>query len=180
MGTWSVWHFIVFILVACVGAWVTRSSQKGRPDRSGPGPKGYGGWLLALSAFLIFWATQELGEFYRVKTQIALLIPSALNDLSYIDYIGYAQAITWFQAILLALCIVALFASRSSIAIKAVIAVLWVAGPLSASAELLLTQSYFGDYIVEHDFSSLAATLLFSTVFTWYFLVSRRVRNTYP
>lgn len=179
MGTWSVWHFIVFILVACLSAWTARAVDKKSLNSLRPDPMGYGGWLVILSAFLIFWAAQELGEFYRVKAQIALLIPSALDDPDYLEYIGYAQAMAWFEALLLALCVIVLAASRSARTIKAVIAALWIAGPASASVELLMAESYFGDYIVEHDYSALAATMLFATVLTWYFLTSRRVRSAY-
>jgi hypothetical protein len=179
MGTWSVWHFVVFILVVCLGAWRARTVITTSSNGSTTPPAGYGGWLLLLSAFLIFWAAQELGEFYRVKTEIAVLVPSALDDPEYLDYIAYALGMAWFEAILLVMCILMLAASRSAWAVKAVIAALWIAGPISAGIELLLAEAYFGDYIVEHDFSALAATVLFATTATWYLLTSRRVQATY-
>src|SRR5690606_18146939 len=109
----------------------------------------------------------------------ALLVPSALDDPEYLDYIAYAQGMAWFEAILLALSVLALLASRSAWAIRAVIAALWIAGPISAAIELLMAESYFGDYIVEHDFSALAATILFATTATWYLLTSGRVQERY-
>jgi hypothetical protein len=179
MGTWSVWHFVVFIVVAGLGAWRAKTVSENGTDGVPSKLAGYGGWLIVLSAFLIFWAAQELGEFYRVKAEIALLVPSALDDPEYLDYIAYAQGMAWFEAILLALSVLVLLASRSTWAIKAVIAALWIAGPISAAIELLMAESYFGDYIVEHDFSALAATILFATTATWYLLTSRRVQERY-
>lgn len=178
MGTWNTWHFIAFIVVAGVGVLASRSA--GKKSHSGAaGIKGYGGWLIVLSVFLLFWAAQELAEFYRVKMQIETLVPSALGNPKYHEYMRYAMSMTWCEALLLAAGALLLVKNRATWTIKAMIAVLWIAGPVSAAAELAMANSYFGEYILEQDYSALAATTLFATTWTCYLLMSRRVRNTY-
>jgi len=173
MGFWSIWHFVAFIGIAAIAAGLAR---RGRVD---PDVSGYGGWLVVFSAFLLFWAAQELAEFYRVKAQIEVLVPSALDSPDYHAYIGYAMALAWFEAILLTAGAGALIKGRAPAVVKAAIAILWLAGPVCAAAEFLLAHSYFGEYLVEDDYSALAATTLFATIWTWYLLTSIRVGNTY-
>ena len=179
MGTWSIWHFAIFIIVAVLAALTGRSATN-IGDNAVASLKGYGGWLVVFSAFLLFWAAQELGEFYRVKSQLQTLIPSAMNDPTYITYIAYAKELAWLEALVLASCAILPMIKRyTAWAVKAIIAGLWLAGPVAAATELAMADSYFSDYIVEHDYSALAATILFATTWTCYLLMSRRVRQTY-
>lgn len=173
MGFWSIWHFAAFIAVALVAAWAANRS------RGSLTTSGYGGWLIVFSLFLLFWAGQELAEFYRVKALIETLMPSALKSPVYHEYIGYARLMAWMEALVLVASISLLLVSRSAWAIKTIIAVLWIAGPVAAATEFALARAYFGEYLVEDDYSALAATTLFATVWTWYLLTARRVRNTY-
>lgn len=177
MGTWSIWHFAIFIIAAVLGATMARTA--GNHRKTAAGLNGYGGWLLVLSIFLVYWAAQELGEFYRVKAQLETLIPSAMGEPQYETYISLALGLAWFEALVLLACSALLIKSRVAWASKATIAGLWLAGPLAAGTELILAESYFGEYIVEHDYSALAATILFATTWTCYLLVSARVRQTY-
>lgn len=178
MGTWNTWHFIAFIVVAGVGVLASRAADK-KSHSNAIGIKGYGGWLIVLSVFLLFWAAQELAEFYRVKTQIETLVPSALGNPKYHEYMRYAMSMAWFETLLLLACVFLLVRRETASTIKAVIAALWIAGPISASAELAMANSYFGEYLLEQDYSSLAATTLFAATWTCYLLASRRVKNTY-
>lgn len=173
MGSWTIWHFVAVIAVALVAAWSANKSK------AGPAATGYGGWLIALSLFLLFWAAQELAEFYRVKTLIGVLMPSALQNPDYLEYIAYAKSLAWLEAILLAACAGLLAISRARWTVKAIVAVLWLAGPICAAIEFALAESYFGEYLLEKDYSALAATTLFATIGTWYLATSKRVKNTY-
>ncbi len=173
MGSWSIWHFIAFIVIAIAAAWLSRKNA------TDPPPRGLGGWLLVLIIFLLFWAAQELAEFYRVKAQVETLIPSARDSRDYLEYMQYAAGIAWFQAALLIACALLLAVSRGGKAIAAAIAALWLGGPIMAGIEFAMAESYFGEYLLEKDYSSLAATTLFATIWTWYLLASRRVKNTY-
>ena len=178
MGTWNIWHFVIFIAVAGLGVLNTRSADKKNPGQRAA-TAGYGGWLIVLSVFLIFWGAQELGEFYRVKGHLETLVPSALGHPKYHEYMRYAMSLAWFETLLLLACVFLLVRRETAGTIKAVIAALWIAGPISAAAELAMANSYFGEYLLEQDYSSLAATTLFAATWTCYLLVSRRVRNTY-
>ncbi|MEO6985347.1 MAG: DUF2569 family protein [Paralcaligenes sp.] len=157
---------------------MSRSANK--KNRSGATSlSGYNGWLIVLSAFLLFWTAQELAEFYRVKAQIEALVPSALGNPKYHEYMRYAMGLAWCEALLLIASALLLIKSRATRTIKAIVVMLWVAGPLSAGAELIMANSYFGEYIIEQDYSALAATSLFAITWTCYLLTSRRVKNTY-
>lgn len=179
MGTWSLWHFAIFIIVAVIAA-LTGKSATNIGDNAVASLKGYGGWLVILSIFLLFWAAQELCEFYRVKSQLETLIPSVMGDPTYKTYLAYSKELAWLEALVLLACAILPMIKRyAAWAIKAVIAGLWLAGPIAAATELAMADSYFSDYIVEHDYSAVAATILFATTWTCYLLVSRRVKNTY-
>lgn len=168
MGSWTVWHLAAFIAIAVIAAALSRR-------RSGAKPAGYGGWLVIFSLFLGFWAAQELAEFYRVKGQIETLVPSAVDTPEFHLYIRYAMALAWVEALLLAAVALMVIRTRSVIAVRAAIGALWIAGPLCASIEFMLAEYYFGDYLVEDDYSAISATTLFATVWTWYLLTARRV-----
>ena len=173
MGSWTIWHFVAVIAVALVAAWSANKSK------AGTAVTGYGGWLVVLSLFLLFWAAQELAEFYRVKTQIEVLMPSALQNSDYHEYIAYAKFLAWFEAILLVACAGLLAITRARWTVKAIVAALWLAGPICAAIEFTLAKSYFGEYLLEEDYSALAATTLFATIGTWYLAASKRIKNTY-
>lgn len=179
MGTWSLWHFAIFIIVAAIAA-LTGKSATNTGDNAVASLKGYGGWLLIFSIFLLFWAAQELGEFYRVKSQLEILIPSAMGDPTYQEYIRNLSILTWLEALVLLACAILPMIKRCTAStVKAIIAGLWLAGPVAAAIELAMSESYFSEYIVEHDYSALTATILFATTWTCYLLVSRRVKQTY-
>ena len=173
MGTWSSWHFGGFIAVAILAAW------SGRSNKNATAPAGYGGWLIVLSLFLIFWAGQELAEFYRVRHQIEVLVPSATDSDAFLTYIRYVMIMTWLEAGLLIGSAVLLLLYRARCTILAVVIALWLAGPVAAGIELALAELYVGDYLLESDYSATAATTLFATVWTWYLFASRRVITTY-
>ncbi len=172
MGFWSLWHFAIFIAMTLIAVW---TSRRGKSASIG----GYGGWLIALSVFLVFWAMQELAEFYRVRHEIAVLVPSALESPDYQEYIRYALGLAWLEAFLLIGAAAMLTINRHRRAVRQTIAALWIAGPVAAFTEFVMAESYFGDYLVEDDYSAMAATVMFATVWTCYLLTSVRVKNTY-
>ncbi len=178
MGSWNIWHFVIFVLVAIMGVLRTASAnKKGLGQQAAV--NGYGGWLVVLSLFLLFWAAQEISEFYRVKNQIEILVPSALADPQYQEYIRYAMGMAWFEALLLLACVFMLAKGQAMWVINTVIAALWIAGPVCAFVELLMSESYFSEYLLEEDYSALAVSILFATTWTCYLLLSGRVKNTY-
>lgn len=179
MGTWNTWHFVAFVGIAAIGYLTARSAHAKASTKVAGETTGYAGWLVVFSIFLLFWATQELSEFYRVRTQIELLVPSAPHDLKYLEYIGYALAMAWIEALLLVACICLIVGIRAGWAIKAIIPLLWIAGPLAAAGEFALADFYFGQYLVDHDYSAILATTLFAATWTVYLLRSKRVKNTY-
>jgi hypothetical protein len=168
MGSWTEWHFAAFIAVAVVAAWLNRGSSRTTSAR-------YGGWLLVFSLFLGFWAAQELAEFYRVKAQIETLVPSAADSPAFHAYIGYAMALAWLEAILLIAVALMMIRTRTATAVRAAIGILWIAGPVCAPVEFMLADFYFDEYLVEDDYTAIAATTLFATIWTWYLLTARRV-----
>lgn len=179
MGTWSLWHFAIFIIVA-VFAGLTGKPATTIGGNAEASLKGYGGWLVIFSLFLIFWAAQELAEFYRVKNQLEVLIPSVVNDPIYREYISRLSILTWLEALILLACAILPMTERCAAhTVKVIIAGLWLAGPIAAATELAMSNAYFSDYIVEYDYSALTATLLFATAWSWYWLISRRVKHTY-
>lgn len=172
MGFWSLWHFAIFIALTLAAILAGRRRKNSHMA-------GYGGWLIVLSVFLIFWAMQELAEFYRVRREIAVLVPSALQSPDYLEYTRYALGLAWLEAFLLIGAAAILTLNRHRRAVHWTIAAVWIAGPVAALTEFALAESYFGDYLLEDDYSAMAATMLFATVWTCYLLASARVKNTY-
>ncbi|NGM87510.1 DUF2569 family protein [Parapusillimonas sp. SGNA-6] len=168
MGSWTEWHFAAFIAVAGLAAWLSRGASR-------PTSAGYGGWLIVFSLFLGFWAAQELAEFYRVKAQIQTLVPSASDSPAFHAYIGYAMVLAWLEAVFLVAVALMIIGTRAIPAVRAAIGVLWIAGPVCATIEFMLADYYFDEYLVEDDYTAIAATTLFATVWTWYLLTARRV-----
>jgi hypothetical protein len=168
MGSWTEWHFAAFIAVAVIAAWMSRRTSRATPAA-------YGGWLIIFSLFLVFWAAQELAEFYRVKTLIETLVPSAVDTAAFQAYVGYVMTLTWLEAAMLAGVALLMIKTRSTTAVRTTIGILWIAGPACATIEFLLADYYFDVYLVEDDYTAIAATTLFATVWTWYLLTARRV-----
>ena len=174
MGSWTIWHVLGFLILAIIAIWRSNASTERKQLQ------GYGGWLIVYSLFLIFWASQEVSELYRVQHEVVLLVPSALNNPDYLTYSALLNVLSWAEAIVLITCaLLPALPQRRSYLIKSCCIGLWLAGPVAAAAEFIAANHFVGDYLLEEDYSTLGATLLFATLWTWYFLTSFRVRNTY-
>lgn len=174
MGSWTLWHFVVFIAVALAAAW------RAHARRNQPTPEGFGGWLAVLCIFLVFWGSQELAELYRIRHEIAVLVPSAAESPEYRQYALTVLGLTWFEAIALIGSALLLGAGPRQRWVPWLATVaLWLAGPLASAAEFLAAQHYVGDFLLEEDYSAISATTLFATTWTWYLLASRRVACTF-
>lgn len=174
MGSWTIWHVLGFMAIAAFAIWRANA----QPDRHQL--SGYGGWLIVYSVFAIFWAAQELAEYYRIRSDIEILVPSALENQAYRHYSNIIHVLSWLEAGVLVVCaLLPAMKNKRSLLIKLACLGLWVAGPIAAFAEFVLAEIYVGDFLLEEDYSTIGATLLFTTLWTWYFMTSFRVRNTY-
>lgn len=174
MGSWTIWHVLGFMAIAAFA--ISRANKQ--PERHLL--QGYGGWLIVYSLFVIFWAAQELSEYYRIRQSIEVLMPSALESARYVQYSNIMRVLSWVEAIVLVIsALLPALPQKRSVFIKLSCLGLWVAGPVAAFVEFVLAEVYVGDFLLEEDYSTIGATLLFTTLWTWYFMTSFRVRNTY-
>lgn len=177
MGSFSIWHWVIVLLIIGVPAWlIIRSARASKKQPSGTGPVGVGGWLLFLGISLGLGLLATLGQLTKegegfsdawanpvarpflvafgvgAATQVGL---HAVTLFALYNHKRYFQDVfVWFWL--------------ASVLITPVVMLIGV-----ETTGLSLSQVWPTDQIGRHIGGAIGLSL-----WLWYVLVSVRVRNT--
>jgi hypothetical protein len=175
MGAFSIWHWVILLVIIGGITWIIAASRKLGPDGR-PELHGIRGWLVLLAIWQIFVTIKTLGRAAQMSKEYEAIahIPGARVA------INFETAITLALVTLTIVTTVALF--RKKHAFKRLFFLQWLApsvafaldaAVVSAALQVPIESMLTGPVILQ-----LVINLVINGLWLWYIRVSVRVKNT--
>jgi hypothetical protein len=176
MGSFSIWHWLIVLLVIGLPVALAVTSAKRKVNSAGQ-PEGFGGWLLLLAIGQTLTPLRSLGDFVRLVPEYQQVM--AIENGPPLVYSEVALTVAYI-ALQIA---VTVFMFRRSSLFPRLYFWQWIALPIYFVLDGALIHALLDigtdQLFTAQEIGGLAAAFVINGLWVWYVSASVRVRNTF-